>query len=137
MRQQGILDTGPLVAMLKKDDELHFWAADAISQSEPPFYTCESVLSEACFLLRALPTGPERVMELLHRGWLEIPFRLSDEAPRVYALIRRYADVPMSLADACLVRMAEQYEGSVILTHDSDFRIYRIHGRKAITLAMP
>ena len=76
-------------------------------------------------------------MELLHRGWLEIPFRLADEAPRVYALMRRYADVPMTLADACLVRMAEQYEGSVILTHDSDFRIYRIHGRKAITLAMP
>lgn len=51
--------------------------------------------------------------------------------------MRRYADVPMSLADACLVRMSELSDDASVLTLDSDFRIYRRLGRQAIPLLTP
>ena len=55
----------------------------------------------------------------------------------VIRLLQKYADVPMSLADACLVRMTEVYSDPVLLTTDSDFRIYRRHGRQTIPSVMP
>jgi predicted nucleic acid-binding protein len=55
----------------------------------------------------------------------------------VKALLLRYANVPMSLADACLVRMAEQYPSSPVLTLDRDFRLYRKNGRQVIPARMP
>ena len=50
---------------------------------------------------------------------------------------QRYRNIPMSLADACLLRMAEQITGSVVLTLDSDFKIYRIHDRRLVPVIMP
>lgn len=76
-------------------------------------------------------------MQLLARGIVAVPFRLEDEMPAVAKLLFRYASVPMSLADACLVRMTEQYPSGVVLTLDRDFRIYRKHGRQSIPTRMP
>jgi uncharacterized protein len=61
---------------------------------------------------------------LLEHGAITIPFNLADEFPAISSLMIRYQSVPMSLADACLVRMAEIYPESQILTLDSDFQIY-------------
>lgn len=55
----------------------------------------------------------------------------------VLRLLNKYANIPMSLADACLVRMTETLPDPVILTTDSDFRIYRRHGRQIVPCAMP
>jgi predicted nucleic acid-binding protein len=55
----------------------------------------------------------------------------------VLKLLRKYADVPMSLADACLVRMTETFSDSMVLTTDSDFRVYRRHSRQIIPSVMP
>ena len=52
-------------------------------------------------------------------------------------LLRRYRNVPMSLADACLVRLSELYGDCAVLTLDSDFRIYRRHGRQVIPVLAP
>jgi predicted nucleic acid-binding protein len=52
-------------------------------------------------------------------------------------LMEKYADVPMSLADACLVRMSEAASDAVILTTDRDFRIYRRHGRQVVPCLTP
>jgi uncharacterized protein len=95
------------------------------------------VISEACFLVRSLPRGQQTVIDLLQRGVLAIPFRIDEEANRLAALLARYASVPMSLADACLVRMAEQHAKGVLLTLDSDFLIYRKHGRQVVPTMMP
>ncbi len=62
---------------------------------------------------------------------------LDDHSQAVAALIAKYQDVPMSLADACLVRMAEVHDRHVVFTLDSDFSIYRKHGRSPIAVLVP
>jgi len=78
-----------------------------------------------------------QLFEAMRRGRLSCPFRLEEEADAVYRLLNRYAEVPVSLADACLVRMAELYDGSPILTLDADFSVYRKNGRQVIELITP
>jgi uncharacterized protein len=132
-----LLDTGPLVAYLNRQDDYHEWAASVLSPVAPPLLTCEPVLAEACHLLRNLRGGPEAVLELVERGVVRAGFSLAEEIRSLSALVRKYRDVPASLADACLVRMAERADDAVVITLDSDFRIYRIHGRRMIRTILP
>lgn len=133
-----ILDTGPLIAFLNSRDGHHRWAREQWARVEPPFLTCEAVIAEACFLAHRLGSGaPEAVVSLVARGVLEVSFRLADEAAAVARMMKKYDDVPMSLADACLVRMSEQHPGSVVLTLDGDFRTYRRSKRQRIPTRMP
>ncbi len=99
--------------------------------------TCEPVLTEACFLLRNLSGGPAAVLELLARGVVKIGYSVEAEVEALGRLMTRYAEVPMALADACLVRMVEQRPGAVVFTLDTDFRVYRVHGRRVVPVAMP
>jgi len=131
-----IIDTGPLVAFLDQRDRHHDWAVASLAPLRPPLLTCEAVLSEACFLVRHLPGGREAVLDLLGRGAISVSFSLANEVIAVRRLLHRYANVPMSLADACLVRMTELVDG-VVVTCDSDFRVYRRNGRAAISTRMP
>ena len=132
-----ILDTGPLVALVDGRDRDHEWAIAQSSDIEPPLLTCESVISEACFLLDQTRAGSAAVFEMLLRNAIMLNFRLSDHLKEIHALRAKYAAVPMSLADASLVRMAEQFGRSAILTLDGDFKIYRKHGRYVIPLIIP
>lgn len=129
-----IVDTGPIVALLSRRDRHHAWAAGAWASTKAPLLTCESVLAEVCFLL-----GRERAaaLALVRRGVIEIAFSLRDEHERVASTMSRYADVPMALADACLVRMSELHATSTVMTLDSDFHVYRRHGRQVIPLITP
>jgi predicted nucleic acid-binding protein len=137
MNRRLLLDTGPLVALLNRRDEHHDWAKFQWAEASPPLLTCEPVLSEACFLLRREPGGSRAVMELLHRQVLKVAFHVEDHLEPVADLIRRYASIPMSLADACLVRMSEVVPESTILTLDHDFRLYRKSGRHVVPVVMP
>lgn len=137
MNRRVLLDTGPLVAFLNRCDAFHQWAKLQWAHTAPPLLTCEAVLSEACFLLRAAPGGSEAVLELLRRRVIEVAFHLEDHMETVARLLRKYAGIPMSLADACLVRMAEISAESRLLTLDRDFRIYRKSGRLAVPVIMP
>lgn len=137
MKRQVILDTGPLVAVLNQRDRYHAWACDRFAEIEPPLATCEAVIVEACHLVREQPRGERLVLDVLRRRAVEIGFALGDEIVPVQQLRTRYADVPMDLADACLVRMAELSSGSAILTLDSDFAVYRMHGRRVIPTISP
>ncbi|MDE0044583.1 MAG: PIN domain-containing protein [bacterium] len=132
-----ILDTGPLVAFLNRRDAYHHWAVDQWSNATPPLLTCEAVVAEACYLVRTFSGGEAAVLELVARGVVEIPFVLADQAHDVARLLKKYCNVPMSLADGCLVRMAEQLASSAIMTLDSDFAIYRRNGREVIPLLTP
>jgi uncharacterized protein len=137
MRGQVILDTGPLVAFLNSRDNHHDWAVAQFGQIQPPLLTCEAVVSEACFLLRTWSHGASSVFELLERRVLEIAFCLTDQLDPVSRLLKKYTNVPSSLADACLVRMAELHDHSSVFTLDADFKIYRKHQRKVIPLLLP
>jgi predicted nucleic acid-binding protein len=132
-----LLDTGPLVAFLDRRDRYHTWAKAQWAEIEPPLLTCEAVVTEACFLVRDLPGGSTTVVDMLTRGVVRIEYDLQVDAASIGKLLSRYANLPMSLADACLVRMAEQFAGSRVLTIDRGFRVFRMHGRRVIPTAMP
>jgi predicted nucleic acid-binding protein len=132
-----IVDTGPIVALLNSRDEFHDWARTAMDVIEPPMLTCEPVLAEASHLVRKLRGGPQAVLDLVARGVLTVPFRVDAELLALRTLLARYASTPMSLADACLVRMAETRPRAAVLTLDSNFRVYRRSGRLSIPVIMP
>ena len=121
-----LLDTGPLVALLSKDDSEHARAEKLFSECLPPFRCCEAVVVEACHLMRKVhPAGPAEVIALGRKGVYEISISLEDNWAGIEALLRKYASRPISLADACLARCAEIHREARILTFDSDFAIYR------------
>ena len=93
-------------------------------------------MTEACFIAARNGVSPARVLDFVVNGVLTVGFSLQEEAELVRRLIERYANVPMSLADACLVRMAEM-TGLPICTLDADFTIYRAHGRRPLDLISP
>jgi predicted nucleic acid-binding protein len=132
-----VIDTGPLVALLSRNDRHHAWVREVLDTVEPPVVTCEAVISEACFLLERVRHGQDAVFELLSNDIVKVDFRMSAEVDALRALMKKFASVPMSLADACLVRMSELEPRSRILTLDGDFRIYRRNRRQAIPTIMP
>ena len=137
MRQQIILDAGPLVALLHQDDQYHDWTRKQIVSLKPPFLTCEAVLSETWFLLRGLPSARQGLLKLLRDQMVQVTFESGNEITLITDLLDRYSNVPMSFADACLVRMSESLPDSTIFTTDSDFHIYRKHGNQPIPLIIP
>jgi predicted nucleic acid-binding protein len=130
-----LVDAGFLIALLSRRDRHHAWAAAQLPRLTPPWKTCEAALSEAFHLLG--PRGQPALAGLLRRAAVLPTFELGDDLARVLDLLHKYANVPMSLADACLVRMSETLADPVILTTDADFRIYRRHGRRIVPCVTP
>lgn len=79
-----------------------------------------------------MPGARAALIEMLGEEFLKIGMAVADHHGALLAMIHRYGDVPMSLADACLVRLAELCPQSSVLTLDSDFLIYRKNGRQVI-----
>jgi len=120
-----LLDAGPIIAMLNSSDRQHQRCADIVNSIEGELITCESVIVEACYLLRRVHGAQKDILTNISRGEFRIPLRLADRCTEVGRLLQKYADVPMDLADACLVDMATVMNTGRIITLDSDFRIYR------------
>ena len=138
MRERiGLLDTGPLVSFLGAGLEHPAWAVEQWKQFRPALLTCEPVLTEAAFLLKRDGRDADALFALLERGVIRIALAVEEQQADLRALMRRYRNRPMSLADACLVRLSEIHDASEILTLDGDFRIYRRHGNKVIPVRMP
>ena len=92
-------------------------------------------MSEALFLLHE--PHARTLDKLLRQRHLLLNFSLEADLVSALDLRAKYADVPMSLADACLVRMSETLPDPVVLTTDSDFKIYRRHSRQVIPCLLP
>jgi uncharacterized protein len=135
MGTNALVDAGFLVALLSRRDDNHRWAVAQALRFPPPWTTCEAVPSETSHLLGGRGTGS--LASLLRRGSLVCGYRLSDDMDAVLKLLDRCSDVPMSFADACLVRMTETLNNPMLLTTDTDFRIYRRHGRQTIPCLLP
>ena len=133
----AIVDTGPLIAFLDQAERHHGWMAGCINELQAPLLVCEPVLTEAMYLLRGYPRAQDALLDLLRNGALNVAFRIEEHVGALGKLLRKYRDTPMSLADACLVRIAELNDGASVLTIDSDFAVYRKHGRRAIALVAP
>lgn len=137
MSARRICDAGPIVALLSQRDKYHQWAKDAFARIHPPVAICEAVLAEAWHLLRGTSNGQPALLALLATGTIAVEFSLADELTAVRRLVARYRDRPMSLADACLVRMSELLDDAAVITIDQDFHVYRRHGRQVIPLISP
>lgn len=132
-----LIDTGPLVAMLCAGDRDHTWTVERFRALPPPFLTCEPVIAEACYLIERRGISGAVILERIENGLLSVALEIEDHCAALKKLMRRYASVPMSLADSCLVRMSEIYPESHVFTLDSDFRVYRRNGRQMIPIIAP
>ncbi len=137
MANPVVLDTGPLVAFLDRHDPQHNWACACIREFSAPMLTCEAVISESLHLTEHCDPAGRIVLEMLRSGGLLLAFYLADHLDAVAHLLAKYHDAPMSLADACLVRMSELHDRSRVFTLDADFKLYRRHGRQSIPLIYP
>jgi predicted nucleic acid-binding protein len=129
-----LLDTGVIVALLDRSERNHAACVDAVAALATPLVTCEAVIAEACYLLRGLRGAPDAVLANVERGIFQVPLRLDAAIGPIRALMKRYASVPMDLADACLVHLADTLETGAILTLDSDFGVYRWRRRRSFEL---
>jgi len=133
----AIVDTGPLVAFFDRAERHHRWIVERFEELDAPLLICEPVLAEAMYLLARYPKTQDAVLELIQTGALSVAFRVDEHVGALRRLLQKYKDEPMSLADACIVRMAEVHDRHAVLTLDSDFLVYRKHGRAALTLIHP
>jgi uncharacterized protein len=127
VNRSGVLvDAGPLVALLSKNDANHDRARQMFAECVPPFRCCEAVVAEACFLMRKVhAAGPADVVALGARGVYRIAISAEEHWANIEALLKRYSDRPISFADACLIRCAEIHQEARIATFDTDFGVYR------------
>jgi len=125
------------VALLDRRERHHAWAVEQVRSVAAPLLVCEPVLVEVCFLLARLPEAQDALFGLIEKEALRIAFHLEEHLREIKALREKYRDRPISLADACLVRMAELFDDHHVFTLDSDFTIYRKHGRKLLALIHP
>jgi predicted nucleic acid-binding protein len=133
----AIVDTGPLVAFFDRSERHHRWVVERIEELEAPLLVCEPVLTEAMYLLGRYSKAQDDLFELLQNGALHLALRIEEHVGALRKLLQKYRDTPMSLADACIVRMAEIHERHAVLTLDSDFSVYRKHGRVPLALIHP
>jgi predicted nucleic acid-binding protein len=133
----AIVDTGPLVALFDRAERRHSWVAERFEELEAPLLVCQPVLAEAMYLLSRYPKAQDALLELIENGALRLAFQVNGHVGALRKLLWKCRDTPMSLADACIVRMSEIHDRHAILTLDSDFLIYRKHGRAALTLISP
>jgi uncharacterized protein len=130
-----LADASFLVALINRRDRHHRWAVAQSANYPPPWSTCEAAVSEAFHVLAA--PGAPGLRALLRGGLLRLAFDLGDQLEAVLNLMEKYADVPMSMADACLVRMTETLSDALLLTTDTDFRLYRRHSRQVVPCLLP
>ena len=131
-----LLDTGVIVALLDRSENFHQACAEAVQAIEAPLITCEAVIAETCYLLRNLPGAPEAVIENVAAGIFQIPFQLSKHTAALKHILKKYRDRRIDLADACLIRLADEFETPDILTLDKDFHVYRWGKHKSFRLLL-
>jgi len=126
-----LVDTGPLVALVDADDEYHAECAAAFRTVRgQAMGTVWPVLTEAMHFLDDLPRAQENIWEMIVRGVVEVLPLGPDDVPRIRELMKQYADLPMDLADAALIHVAEREHIRQFFTIDrKDFAVYRLHGR--------
>jgi len=137
MTRSAIVDAGPLVAALDRRDAAHGWVAEQLKALTPPLLVCEPVLTEVAYLVGRRRGQTDVLLGLVSSGALRIAWSMDAEVEAVRGLLRKYADQPMSLADACVVRMAELFDDHAVFTLDTDFAVYRTSRNQPIRLIAP
>lgn len=135
--KQVLVDTGPLVAILSREDECHIACVNALREMPSPLFSCWPVITEAAWLLRSSPRAVQQLLRNIDGRFLELLPLAGAEAEAVAALMKRYEDIHPQLADAALVYLANREQIETIFTLDQrDFSIYR-SGRKRAFRIVP
>ena len=130
-----LIDAGPLVALVDRGDQHHAKCAAALAELREPLATVWPPFVVAMYLLSDLPVAQEALWEMLERGAVLLLPLDSSDIPRIRELMRKYANRPMDLADAALLRVAEREGLRKIFTVDRrDFSVYRLNNRTRPTL---
>jgi predicted nucleic acid-binding protein len=134
---RGILvDTGPLVAIIDSSDAFHDRCVDVLRELRDPLFTVWPVITEAMHLVGS-PVAQDRLWDVLEEGGLKLKPLEATDVPRMRVLMRKYQDLPMDLADAALVRVAERDQLHTVFTTDrSDFSAYRLQGSRRFRLLL-
>jgi len=120
-----LVDTGPLVALIHEDDEHHEVCKETFAAMSEPLGTVWQVLTQAMYLLSFSLQAQNALWEMIECGAVEILLLRNEDVARMKELMRKYRDLPMDLADAALVRVAERERLRRIFTVDRrDFQIY-------------
>jgi hypothetical protein len=133
---RGVLvDAGPLVALIDRGDEHHQRCVDALRGIRDPLMTVWPAVTEAMYLLGPSWTAQAGLWEMVESEAVALLQLDGDDVPRMAELMRKYKDLPMDLADAALVRVAERERIRHIFTLDQrDFRVYRPAGLGRLSL---
>jgi predicted nucleic acid-binding protein len=133
-----LLDTGPIIASLDRQDACHGWVLRRLGAIRGPLVTTGAVMAEAMFFLQEIKGGPPRLAEMIETSGSEIWDCFTIRC--LHAAVERmaaYADVPMDFADATLVLAAEHYSTADILTLDErGFRTFRYSRNKPFRLLL-
>jgi uncharacterized protein len=138
MTSYQIIDTGPLVSLLTPSEPYHLWTKEQYQNASSALLSCEAVLTEAAhFLSKSRFGGVKLLIDFVNNAPIHLPFSYAQNRMEIRELIEKYADVPMSFADACLIRLSELYPDAPILTLDSDFLIYRRNKNERLPVVLP
>ena len=133
-----LADTGPLVALIHQDDNEHSICKETFLTFSEPLGTVWPVLTEAMYLLSFSWVAQNALWEMTQAGAVEILSLGTDDVARMRELMRKYRDLPMDLADACVVRMTELYDRCKVWTVDrADYTAYRRYGRQTVPCEFP
>lgn len=136
---RGVLvDTGPLVAVVDESDKDHRRCVNVLKQLVDPLVTTWPAVTEATYLLgqtRNPLDSQDALLATIERQVVVVADLGPKDVPRLRALIRKYRDLPMDLADATLVCVAERDGIRQVFTLDTrDFEVYRIGRRETFTI---
>ena len=128
-----LLDTGAIVALLDRSEAAHERCVETLRKIPGPLVTCEPAIAKSCYLLRNLPGASEAVIANVTAGIFQIPFQLSRQSEAVRSILKKYRDRAIDLADACLIRVAEEFATEDLLTLDKNLTVYRWAGIRLFT----
>jgi len=129
------VDTGPIVAILSRRDQYHRVCVEALRDMPGPLFTCWPVITEAAWLLRRNGNAVQRMLNSLDIGFLETLPLTSADAKLIAAIMQKYRDIGMQLADAALVHIAARDGLDTIFTLDQrDFSVYRLPKGRAFRI---
>ena len=131
-----LTDAGPLVALIDADEAQHERCTLALAQVRLPLVTTWPAFTEALYLLSRSggEVGRAALWRLTLTDRLQVVDLSRSAVERASRLMEKYADLPMDLADATLVALAEERHERAMFTLDRDFTVYRLFGRQRFEL---
>ena len=130
-----MIDTGPIIAILSKDDVHHDRCIHALTALVPPLFTCWPVITEAAWLLRKRPGTVAKMFDGFSGGFFALLSLTIDDMTASAALMKRYQSAGLQLADAALTHLAERENIRTIFTTDRrEFSIIRLKRNRTLKL---